>query len=398
MGCAETHVTDDAARALDGGTSSAPDATVPGDAPSLDASPRADAPARDAATCVSCSGVCIDLLHDPRACTASNLCGAARRCGPRERCDEGVCTCADGTLFCEDGCHDTSLDPMNCGGCGRACGTDEVCADGVCVTRPGLTGGFGESWIAFDPAGDSPTDPSCIQEYVPQTESTLYVAQGATFVGWDLEARSWRTLAAPPAPCSGACSLAFHGGELFMVAADAMAVFAPATGEWHESRSSEPLEANGMTVSDAERLWSANRRELLRLTPTLSEVTRVPLPEPPADRLTYDERTRRVVFGGGWLELWSYGTERGEMRLETRSPVPVGTAFCSDHQGHVYLGATSEPHRMWQYDTTRSVWTQLPPLPIDTTATTNCGVWERGELYVVTEPGHVLRMLPLVRR
>lgn len=71
--------------------------------------------------------------------------------------------------------------------------------------------------------------------------------------------------------------------------------------------------------------------------------------------------------------------------------------FCSDHEGHVYVGSQTEPRRMWQYDTGSGRWTELPSLPDDTTATTNCGVSERGALFIVTQPGDVLRELPLGR-
>lgn len=73
----------------------------------------------------------IDLLHDPANC---GKCGNA--CNDGQWCNEGTCSCPQGTVRCRNTCVDLLNDAANCGACGARC-------PGPSTARPGQpsTGG-----------------------------------------------------------------------------------------------------------------------------------------------------------------------------------------------------------------------------------------------------------------
>jgi hypothetical protein len=84
--------------------------------------------------CETCGGVaCIDLMSDAAHCGA---CDAP--CPAGIGCDQGTCSCPDGTMRCGDACVDVQADGTHCGGCDMPCDPGMVCLDGACSMGCGM--------------------------------------------------------------------------------------------------------------------------------------------------------------------------------------------------------------------------------------------------------------------
>lgn len=80
----------------------------------------------------ACGGSCVDVSSDERNCGA---CGKV--CSPGSACENGNCACPASLASCGGLCAELSSDPQNCGACGTACGAQQVCAAGKCANGCG---------------------------------------------------------------------------------------------------------------------------------------------------------------------------------------------------------------------------------------------------------------------
>lgn len=76
---------------------------------------------------IGCNAGCVDPTVDKRNCGA---CGQS--CGPDQECVASTCVCGPGTVSCGGACVVTDSDTKNCGGCGNTCSSGQVCEAGAC--------------------------------------------------------------------------------------------------------------------------------------------------------------------------------------------------------------------------------------------------------------------------
>jgi hypothetical protein len=102
--------------ACEGGTCVVPQPCTPGETSCLGNTP---------ATCNAAgTGIAPGVPCDPAAATV---------------CEDGVCTCAEGDVFCSGRCIDPQTDPSNCGTCGTECTAGQVCQSGSCACPVGAS-------------------------------------------------------------------------------------------------------------------------------------------------------------------------------------------------------------------------------------------------------------------
>lgn len=78
--------------------------------------------------CETCGGAaCIDVTSDPAHCG-----GCDQPCPAGIACDQGTCSCPQGTMHCGDACVDVNADGQHCGGCDQPCDGGMVCLGGTC--------------------------------------------------------------------------------------------------------------------------------------------------------------------------------------------------------------------------------------------------------------------------
>lgn len=79
------------------------------------------------------TGCEVNAANDPDNCG-----NCATQCAFDQTCENGACTCPEGSANCngdlEDGCEiSIGTDPTNCGACGTSCGANQICTGGSCV-------------------------------------------------------------------------------------------------------------------------------------------------------------------------------------------------------------------------------------------------------------------------
>lgn len=79
---------------------------------------------------LSCTGACVDPMHDPIHCG-----GCDQACAADMACIDGSCdvACGPGLLTCAGACVDPQYHPAHCGGCDRPCAPEALCQTGICV-------------------------------------------------------------------------------------------------------------------------------------------------------------------------------------------------------------------------------------------------------------------------
>jgi hypothetical protein len=296
---------------------------------------------------------------------------------------------------CGGACVDIRYDPSNCGACERVCAATERCFGGACVAATGLTGGFGDAWTSL-----TSDRALCIQEYVPRTETDLYVGRETGFFAWEMTTMRSRAAAPPPYAFAESCSFASYGGGIFQLTPTEIALYQPPTDGWRTAPLGMDLGPVGMTIADPISLWTATARFFYQGAPATSGLLTYALPEPlVSPRLTFDALSSRVfVAGQGDRVLRSFDESSRTFRVEALAPGSIGAAFCGDRAGHVYVGSQAEPRQIWQYTVASGTWRELPLLPASLTSPTNCGVAEAGALYVASATGAELHRLTLERR
>lgn len=266
-----------------------------------------------------------------------------------------------------------------------------ACPDGTCS----FTGEVGASWT------EHPfVETICLEEHVPRGATDLYAAGRDSLVAYELLAARVRPETRPPFALADGCSFAYLAGSIAHLSPTDFYVYSVATSEWRVASLGTDLGALGMTITDGLSVWSANDHELIQgmvatTGPRLIPAGTTGMIQP---RLTYDALTDRVYFAGRFQPVVrSYDEGRDELGIETVAPADIGAPFCSDRDGHLYVGSALEPRRLWQYSVITRRWRDLPLLPDTVTGVTNCSVAEVGGLYVAARPGTTLFRLELER-
>jgi hypothetical protein len=81
----------------------------------------------DVPGCDTCGGACVDVKSDPNNCGACGVSVSA--------CNNGIPSCTNGLLLCDQRCVNGAFDSDNCGACGHQCDDTASCVDGACVQK-----------------------------------------------------------------------------------------------------------------------------------------------------------------------------------------------------------------------------------------------------------------------